>query len=315
MKKTIKIILRIIAILTILGVVALGFIGNYFYDLALNPSTDKSVVFDNEKTANEEDYASESNFFEEVAYEDIYIESNDNLKLHAYDFNQGSDSYVIVVHGYTSEGKNMQARSEHFYNSGYNVLTIDLRAHGLSDGNYIGMGWDDRHDLISWVNYLVEKDSDVSIALYGVSMGAATVLNATGEGLPDNVVVAIEDCGYTTTWDIFKYQLDSVFSLPAHPFMDAAKMVALIRAGYDISKGPIDIIQNSTTPTLFIHGTKDLFVPYEMLDILYDASVAPKEKLVIEDAGHGQAHLVDPETYWNAVDSFIAKYLPQEDVE
>ncbi len=209
----------------------------------------------------------------------------------------------------------MESRSEHFYNLGYNVLTVDLRAHGLSEGNYIGMGWDDRHDLVAWINFLVDRDPEISIVLYGVSMGAATVLNTTGEDLPLNVVAAVEDCGYTTTWDIFKYQLDSVFSLPAHPFMDAAKTVAYIRAGYDISKGPIDVIQNSKTPTLFIHGTEDKFVPYEMLDILYDASVAPKEKLVIEGSGHGQSHLVDPETYWAAVDSFVIKYLPQEDTE
>ncbi|MFV0480062.1 MAG: alpha/beta hydrolase [Anaerorhabdus sp.] len=301
--------LKILLGVSILGLVALGFVGNYFYDLALNPATDKSIVFDNEETSNENDYDSESSFFEDVPYTDVIIE-NDSLALHAYDFNQNSDVYVIVVHGYTSEGSSMQLRSEHFYNLGYNVLTVDLRGHGLSDGDYIGMGWDDRFDIIAWIDYLVEKDSDTSIVLYGVSMGAATVLNTTGEELPTNVVAAIEDCGYTTTWDIFKYQLGSIFSLPAHPFMDAAKTVTLVRAGYDIGKGPIDLIANSVTPTLFIHGDQDLFVPYEMLDILYTASNAPKEKLVISGAGHGQSDLVDPDTYWATVDAFISKYLP-----
>lgn len=308
MKKRTKIIIGVIVSLLIICIVALGFIGNYFYDLALNPDTDKSMVFNNEDTGNEESFEVEDNFFTDTEYRDRSI-TNDDLKLHAYDFNQNSDTYVIAVHGYMGEALQMGISADHFYNMGYNVLVPDLRGHGQSEGDYIGMGWDDRLDIVAWIDSLLEENEDYNIILYGVSMGAATVMNTTGEELPDNVKLAIEDCGYTSTWDIFSYQLDSLFSLPATPFMDAANVVTGIRAGYNLKDGPIDQVVKSKTPTLFIHGDADTFVPFSMLDEVYEACSAPKEKLVIKGAGHGQSHLVDSETYWTTIDAFVKKYL------
>ena len=307
MKKRTKIILGVLTSLLIITLIGLGFVGNYLYDLALNPNTDKDMIFNNEDTENQEHFEVEDTFFKDVAFEEYNIE-NDGLQLHAYDFYQNSNTYVIVIHGYTSQGLEMGISTKHFYDMGYNVLVPDLRGHGLSEGDYIGMGWDERLDIIAWIDLLEEKD-DYNIILYGVSMGAATLMNTIGENLPDSVKLAIEDCGYTSTWDIFAYQLDSLFSLPATPFMDAANVITGIRAGYNLKEGPINQIKNATIPILFIHGDADTFVPFSMLDELYDAAPNPKEKLVIKGAGHGQAYLVDSETYWNTVDSFIQKYI------
>ncbi|MDL2276612.1 alpha/beta hydrolase [Breznakia sp. OttesenSCG-928-G09] len=308
MKKRTKIIIAVTLVFFISFIAIMGFIGNYFYDLALNPDSDKSIVFNNDKTENNTDFDEINTFFENQKYEDRYIE-NDDLNLHAYDFKQNSDIYVIVVHGYISEANQMGISAEHFFQAGYNVLAVDLRGHGLSDGDYIGMGWDDRKDIQAWIKELVKENSEYKIVLYGVSMGAATVMNTTGENLPSNVKVAIEDCGYTSTWDIFSYQLDSIFSLPDHPFLDSANIITQIRAGYDLKQGAINQLGKSKTPTLFIHGDKDTFVPFYMLDELYKESSVEKEKLVIKGAGHAQSHLVDPERYWKTVDNFIKEYL------
>lgn len=309
MKKITKIIISIVVILLFVGSGLLLYAGNYLYDLALDPTTDKSMVFDNEATKNDVEVAKIQDNIFETDSKDAYIESDDGLKLHGYEINQDSDVWTIVVHGYTSEGNQMSWAARHFYNRGYNILAPDLRSHGKSEGDYIAMGWDDRLDILKWIDFILKKQPDSKIILFGVSMGAATVMNTTGETLPDNVKLAIEDCGYTSTWDIFSYQLDSVFGLPEHPFLDSANLITKVRAGYTFDKGPIDQISKCKIPMLFIHGDKDAFVPSYMLNELYDKATCPKDKLVISGAGHAQSNDVDPDTYWNKIDQFITKYL------
>lgn len=111
----------------------------------------------------------------------------------------------------------------------------DLRSHGQSEGDSIGMGAWDSEDIVEWSKYILKQDSSASIALYGVSMGASTVMMASGnEQLPDAVKVAVEDCGYTSAWDEFIFQLDDLFGLPSFPALDAANLVTKLRAGYDL---------------------------------------------------------------------------------
>lgn len=310
MKLKTKVIIIVLVAVLVLITGGLFFAGNYLYNLALNNATDKSIIFANPNTSNETEIkAIKDNFFATTPYRDVYVTNEDNLKLHSYEFDQGGHDYAIVVHGYTSQGNLMSSSAQEFYLRGYNVLVPDLRGHGTSEGNYIAMGWLDRLDIIKWIDYLVAKDPKAKIILYCVSMGATTVMNVTGEKLPENVVLAIEDCGYTSTWDVFAYQLDELFGLPSHPFLDVANIVTKIKAGYFFSEGnALEQLKNSTTPTLFIHGDEDKFVPYEMLEELYQAAKCPKDKLIIKGAGHAQSDDVDKIRYWQTIDKFIKTY-------
>ena len=192
----------------------------------------------------------------------------------------------------------------------YNVLIPDLRSHGLSEGNYIGMGWDDRLDIISWINYILNENPNAEIVLHGVSMGATTVLMTSGEAIPSNVKAIVADCGYTSVWDEFAYQLDDLFSLPEFPILNVSSIVAKIRAGYFLGEASsIDQVKKSKTPILYIHGDQDDFVPYYMMEELYNATSSEKEMLTIKDAEHAKASEVDPETYWTTVNNFINKYI------
>lgn len=312
MSKKKKIIISIFCILLI-AILGIGtYVGNYFYDLAINPNTSKDMIFGDDEDDNlDED--SDINWLEESSnYQDKYLTTFDSLKLHAYEIinENKTNKWAIVVHGYTSEGNLVSSKAKYFYEMGYNVLVPDLRGHGSSDGDYIGMGWDDRLDIIDWINTIIESDADAEIVLHGTSMGSATVLMVSGEKLPTNVKAIIADCGYTSVWDEFSYQLKTLFNLPSFPVMNLSNMVTMVRAGYSLKDASaIEQVKKATVPILYIHGDKDDFVPYYMMDELYDATNSPKEKLTVEGAGHAKSDLVNPQLYWTTINDFLGKYL------
>ena len=309
-KKKIILTISILLLVVILGVG--GLVGNYFYNLALNPFTSKDMIFgDDDDDTSLEVEADVNWLIKDSNYIDTYITSSDNLKLHAYEVKNENktDKWAIVVHGYTSEGKLLSSKAKHLYNMGYNVLVPDLRSHGTSEGNYIGMGWHDRLDIINWINYIVKNNPKSEIALHGTSMGSATVLMVSGEKLPSNVKAIVADCGYTSVYDEFSYQLKQLFNLPAFPIMNFSDVVTHIRAGYCLNDASaINQVKKSTTPILYIHGDKDDFVPYYMMDELYNATNSEKEKLTIEGGEHANSDLVNPKLYWSTVNSFLEKY-------
>ena len=310
-KKKIILTISILLLVVILGVG--GLVGNYFYNLALNPFTSKDMIFgDDDDDTSLEVEADVNWLIKDSNYIDTYITSSDNLKLHAYEVKNENktDKWAIVVHGYTSEGKLLSSKAKHLYNMGYNVLVPDLRSHGTSEGNYIGMGWHDRLDIIDWINYIVKNNPKSEIALHGTSMGSATVLMVSGEKLPSNVKAIVADCGYTSVYDEFSYQLKQLFNLPAFPITNFSDVVTHIRAGYCLNDASaINQVKKSTTPILYIHGDKDDFVPYYMMDELYNATNSEKEKLTIEGGEHANSDLVNPKLYWSTVNSFLEKYI------
>ena len=289
-----------------------GFItGNFLFNLALNPKTSKSIIFNPEIDEIKAQMKIENEKWLEENAKDVYIQ-NKKLNLYSAEIRNKKESkiWVIAVHGYTDSGYFMVPAAKRFLEYGYNVLIPDLQAHGKSDGKYIGMGWKDRLDIMGWIDYLIATYGNIIIILYGISMGAATVMMTSGEKLPSNVRMVIEDCGYTSAWDEFAYELKYLFHMPTFPALYNANFITKIRAGYSLKKASsIKQLKKSVTPTLFIHGNKDQFVPFDMLDKLYEAANCKKEKLVIKAAGHAEAQLIDPEKYWHTVRKFIKKYM------
>ena len=240
--------------------------------------------------------------------EDVYIMS-DLFRLHGKLFKNPGTKYALVCHGYTSKAKHMAGFVNKFHSLGYNVLAVDARAHGDSEGTKIGMGWVERFDVIEWINYIISLEPDAQIILHGVSMGASTVLMASGEELPKNVKAIIADCGYTSEWDEFRQEAD-VLHIPWFPVLNASSAISKIRDGYDFKQASaVEQVKKSHTPTLFIHGSEDELVPYGMLNELYSAANCEKEILTIQGAGHALSSSVAPELYWNTVETFLKKHL------
>ena len=253
---------------------------------------------------------------ETVQREQASVQSGDGLTLRGeYALSpEPSSRWLIAVHGYRGDHSHMFMIASFYGLRGYNVLLPDLRGCGASDGDWIGMGWPDRLDMLRWIDWILQRDPDAQIVLHGVSMGGATVLMTSGEKLPPQVKAIVEDCGYTSAWDIFEDQLDAIFHLPPFPIMQVGNVIASMRAGYSFSgASALEQVKKARVPVLFIHGEKDDFVPTEMVYPLYEACASEKQLLVVEGAGHGSSSMVDPELYFGTVFDFVGRYVTQEE--
>lgn len=108
-----------------------------------------------------------------------------------------------MLHGYRGDYTGALCLAEPYYEAGYQVIAPDLRACGESEGSYVGMGWLDREDILQWIDYITVRDPQAEIVIHGISMGAATTMMTAGETTPDAVKAFVEDCGYTSVWDVF----------------------------------------------------------------------------------------------------------------
>ncbi len=167
------------------------------------------------------------------------------------------------------------------------------------------MGRTESKDIIRWIKYILQTAPDAKIVLFGVSMGAATVMNTVGEPLPNNVICAIEDCGYSSVRKIFEYQLQ-MRHLPQF-LLYAAAPFAKVFAGFSTlsPNDTITALRRCRIPMLMIHSGDDTFVPLSHLKEVSEACASSADTLIIPGAGHAESIIQDSHTYCSAVSNFI----------
>ena len=305
-----------------------GLIGaaEYFYRSALTPKKHDPQL---DRDPLEKDYVAGRSWLKGHPHrEDVYIHGDDGLQLHgnfipaqgAADGSAGAQGslpaqhpeehrYAICVHGYGEAAESMGLYASVYHDRyGMHVVVPDLRGHGRSDGSYVGMGYEDSFDLLHWIDWVLEKDPAARIVLHGISMGAAAVLLTTGRTLPAQVKAAVADSSYTSALEEFAYAYKDLKGavLPAPLMLGSVRVLTLLRAGYDLKKAsPLQAVGHSGTPTLFIHGQADEYVPPCMMPALYRAASCPKSFQWIPEAGHVKSVVLDPETYWARVERFL----------
>ena len=182
-----------------------------------------------------------------------------------------------------------------FYNSlGLNVLIVDQRACGESEGKYTTFGILERQDVVTWAQYIDQRLGGMPILLDGISMGASTVMFAADLPLPKSVQGMIADCGFTSPWDIIAHCGKQWFHIPPFPLVHILSLIArlVFGSGYR-SCSTLSSLANSSLPLLLLHGGEDDFVPTFMSERHYDAATGYKRKLIVPGAGHGSSYLVD----------------------
>ncbi|MGG5358429.1 MULTISPECIES: alpha/beta hydrolase [unclassified Enterococcus] len=310
MKIWMKIVIGLVIILSI----GLIWAGNYFYNYAVVPSKKDFLENDTPGTHQEANSSEEKQWFTNEKNRSYWTQtSDDQLKLSAIYLPAEKETHqtAIVAHGYMGNAETMSSYAKMFHDMGYNVLVPDARGHGKSEGDYIGFGWHERKDYVRWIDQVLAKNgSSEKIVLYGVSMGAATVMMTSGEKLPTNVKAIIEDCGYSSVTDELTYQLGDMFNLPAFPLIPMTSLITKLKAGYFFGEADaVKQLHKNKTPMLFIHGDADTFVPFSMLEKVYNATDAPKEKYVVHGAEHAKAFRADEKKYKETVQNFLEKYV------
>ena len=311
-------LLIVLAGIILLAFFLVKFTGNFFYNYVIRRSNKSYIkVFSelNNADPNADEKKKVYDWVKNTKIEEQRLTAFDGIELFGQigRTEQKSHKWVICVHGYACTGNSMYKYAKHFYENGFNFVLPDCRGHGRSGGKYMGMGYHDRLDILQWIDEILNRDADAEILLFGVSMGAATVMMTAGETLPKNVKCLVEDCGYTSAKDTFRSVYKREFPwlvVPYDKLFSICNSICKRRANYDMQEAaPLQQVKKAKVPMLFIHGKEDHFVPYTMVYELYEAANCEKGIMLVEGAGHIKSYEVAKDDYWKQVFDFVNDFV------
>lgn len=317
MKKKTTILTSLAAIVALCLAAAVG--GSfYLLDFALTPDAKiqkKNLETDSFMVANYPFLKPWMDSLEQhKALKDTFILNKEGIRLHALYLYapRKTDKTAVVVHGHTDNARRMLMIG-YLYNHdlGFNVLLPDLQHQGLSAGDAIQMGWKDRLDVLQWMHAANSLfGGRTRMAVHGISMGAATTMMVSGEKQPPYVRCFVEDCGYTSVADEFRYELKEMFGLPPFPLLPLASALCKMKFGWDFDEASsLEQVRKCHLPMLFIHGGSDTYVPTDMVYPLYRSKPGIKELWVPRGVEHAESYKDCRGEYTEKVRNFIGKYI------
>ena len=258
-------------------------------------------------------YLDEVRYNDELDTRDWTITSKDGLKLYASYLPAEGEAVrnIVLCHGYhSSSRKDFGGILRYYHENGANLLMIEERAHRRSEGKYLTMGIRESEDIALWGAEMTKRlGGEMPLYFHGISMGAASVLMAEGEQLPENLRGIIADCGFTSPMDIAKYVMKKSLGPATYLAIPIINFWAGVFAGvYTDEKSAPKILKKAEIPVLFIHGTGDEFVPVHMSIKNYQACAAPRRICLVDGATHAMSWYFDQDKYRAALEGFFADY-------
>ena len=247
---------------------------------------------------------------EEVPFEEVSITTFDGIRLYArYYHLSDSAPLQIQFHGYRSTSvRDFSGGFSLARRMGRNLLVVDQRAHGKSEGRTICFGVKEKYDCLEWIKYALGRFGDIPIMLTGISMGAATVLMASELDLPENVKCIVADCPYTSPYEVISLECKKM-GIPPKIGMPFVCLGARIFGNLKLScEGAEKAVKNAKVPILLVHGEEDDMVPCEMGRRIYEANPEMITFEVFPNAAHGISFIIDTERYEKLYYSLFEKY-------
>ena len=298
-------IVVIFLILIILFIIFLEICSNIVFKKAfLKKKKNKEEAFNALRKRNMLD----ESIYENYDFEDVMITSKDNLILkgHIIEPYKESNKFIILVHGYSANYHVHMPFVPLFIKKGFNILLVDERNHGESEGDFPSYGYFEREDLDLWIDFIERrKGTNLFLGLHGQSMGGATVLMCGAKNPKVKFIIA--DCAYSSAKGIIKDQIKKVKFIPFIPVYYVLRNKVKRLYNFDLNDiNPINDILTSKTPILFIHGEADKYVPCKMSVEMFNKHNNPKDKLlIVKNAIHLTAYDTEKEGYERIIDKFL----------
>ncbi len=244
--------------------------------------------------------------------QDVYVTSDDGLKLHGLWIPaENPRGTILLAHGYRSTMLvDFGMVLDMYHKEGLNLLLPEQRSHGKSEGKYITFGVKESKDMFQWLAYHNDMLSACPVVLSGLSMGASTVMYMLDQKLPDNVKVAICDCGFSSPAEIISKIFKETVHIPGGLFVRFADLFARIFARFSLyERNSCKTLAGNKLPILMAHGTEDDFVPCEMTRKAYACCAGEKHLILAEGAKHGYSFLYAREEYYQIIQKLLKENL------
>ena len=245
---------------------------------------------------------------ENTAYKkDVHI-VNDGLNLYGEYYDYGYDKAAVFVPGRTDSLTYSYYFTKPYVDSGYNILVIDMRAHGWSEGTYNTIGFKEYGDVIKWIEFLREECRMKSVVMHALCMGVPSVLYALiSDKCPDCVNAVVVEGMYTTFYETFKNHA-VYLGYPTFPALQLMEVWMKLFIGKSMYYGPINVIDQIRTPMLMLHGKQDVFsLPDKAVELYEKCGSSMKELVWFEEGDHSQLRITNEESYDRAIRDFLRR--------
>jgi len=192
----------------------------------------------------------------------------------------------------------------------YNItlVSLDFCGSGISEGEYVSLGYYEREDVVTVVDFLRSSGTVSKIGLWGRSMGAATSL-MYGSTDP-SIACMVLDSPFSSLTKVAKELVEtSQIKIPKMMVNLGLKMIrkTISKQGkFDINKlEPIEAARTCFVPVLFAHGESDTFIGVHHSQEIYDAYAGDKNIILVE----GDHNSMRPGFFFDSVSIFFHNML------